>query len=606
MEILSPNLVLFRDTCHVYAVRAGAEVVLVDFGDGAVVDELAALGVTRVTDILMTHHHRDQAQGLARALESQNPVLAGVRVWAPHAEQELFHSVDQHWQARPLMNNYDVRQDRYSLLEPVALAGTLQDYATYPFGGREWRVLPTPGHTPGSITLLVEIDGIRAAFSGDLIAGPGKVWSMAALQWSYHGVEGVPAMIPALSGVLDARPDWLLPSHGEIMRAPRQAVELLQEGLFRLMEARQENLNLKNWLREPYVRVTPHLLLNRTSLSNSYVLLSESGKALLIDYGYDFLTANVTGPDRAMHRPLLFSLPALKRDFGVTKIDAVIATHPHDDHVAGFNLLRSVEGAQVWAAESFADILEHPGDYNLPCLWYDPIPVDRILPLGQGFQWEEYELVVYPLAGHTRYAVAIGFAVDGKRVLATGDQYKGEGGVGWNYVYQNGFEIEDYQASALFYEQLRPDLILPGHWQPLWTDEAYFRRLCERGETLARLHRDLLPLEVIDMGGEGFVARMQPYHWMGKAGAAIRYHVEVRNPLHQEAEVSASLILPPGWQPVENEQHIRLHAGGKGGLDFQVLPPPNLLGKRFRLAVDLAVGDLHLGQQAEALVDLLE
>jgi glyoxylase-like metal-dependent hydrolase (beta-lactamase superfamily II) len=436
---------------------------------------------------------------------------------------------------------------------------------------------------------------------------------MAALQWSYHGVEGVPAMVPALAALLEQQPDCLLPSHGEIIRNPRQAIELLEERLFRLMEARQDNPNLKNWMREPYVRVTQHLLRNRTSLANSYVLLSESGKALLIDYGYDFLTANVSGPDRAMHRPLLSSLPALKRDFGVTKIDAVIATHPHDDHVAGFNLLRSVEGAQVWAAESFAGILEHPSDYNLPCLWYDPIPVDRVLPLGQAVQWEEYQIVVYPLAGHTRYSVAIGFEVDGKRVLATGDQYKGEGGVGWNYVYQNGFEMEDYHTSALFYEQYHPDLILPGHWAPLWTDERYFRHLCERGETLAGLHRDLLPLDMIDLGAEGFAARMQPYHWMGKAGGAICYQVEVRNPLHQEAEISARLVLPPGWQPRQQaggqpgdmEQRIRLSAGGKGCLFFQVLPPPNTLGKRFRLAVDLAVGDYHLGQQAEALVDLI-
>ena len=111
------------------------------------------------------------------------------------------------------------------------------------------------------------------------------------------------------------------------------------------------------WLEQPYEEITPHLLRNRTSISNSYVLLSNSGKALLIDYGYDFVPGHLVGPDRAMHRPWLYTLPVSKRDYSVHSIDAVIATYYHDDHVAGLNLLRDVEGTQVWAGESFADIL---------------------------------------------------------------------------------------------------------------------------------------------------------------------------------------------------------------------------------------------------------
>ncbi len=605
IEEIAPDLYLFRDTCHVYVIRNGDEAVLVDFGDGAVLDELNGMGVNRVTDILFTHHHRDQGQGLPRVLAAEQTCLAGVRVWAPYNEQELFHSIDQHWQSRALLNNYDVRQDRFSLLEPVSLAGTLQDYGAYTFGGREWQVLATPGHTPGSITLLLVMNDRKFAFTGDLIAGPGKLWSMAALQWSYHALEGAPAMIPALAGLLEQNPAWLLPSHGELMSEPRQAVKLLVERLLRLLAARGENPNLLNWMKEPYVRITPHLLLNRTSLANSYALLSNNGKALVIDYGYDFLTANISGADRAIHRPWLFSLPALKRDFGVSKIDVVIATHAHDDHVAGFNLLRSVEGAQVWAAETFAAILAHPDDYNLPCLWYDPIPVDRVLPLEKAIEWEEYALTLYPLPGHTRYAVAIGFEVDGKRVLATGDQYKGEGGTGLNFVYQNRFEIDDYCASAELFRRYAPDLLLPGHWQPFWTDAGYFRKLGERGEEMENLHRELLPLEAFDPGAEGFTARILPYHWTGAGGAEIHYKVEVRNPLHSAATIRACFVFPTGWHSDPMEQFTFLEAGSTGSMDFQVFPPLTARGRRFRLAVDLVVGDLHLGQQAEALVDLI-
>src|SRR5919204_2866470 len=93
----------FRDTCNVYVLRSGRDAVLVDFGSGAVADHLPEIGVARVTDVLVTHHHRDQVQGLARA------VAAGARIWVPPVEAELIADVDAHWQRRPLDVDYDLR-----------------------------------------------------------------------------------------------------------------------------------------------------------------------------------------------------------------------------------------------------------------------------------------------------------------------------------------------------------------------------------------------------------------------------------------------------------------------------------------------------------------
>src|SRR5262249_12271877 len=140
-----------------------------------------------VTDVLMTHHHRDQGQELARAVE------AGIAVWVPDMEHELFAHADEHWQARELFINYNVRQDRFSLLNSVKISGALLDYETREFDGVDFTVLPTPGHTIGSISLLTELDGKRVAFTGDLIAAPGKVWAMSATQWTYNGAEGIAA-----------------------------------------------------------------------------------------------------------------------------------------------------------------------------------------------------------------------------------------------------------------------------------------------------------------------------------------------------------------------------------------------------------------------------
>src|SRR5690606_23654185 len=277
---------------------------------------LAEMGVDRITDVLMTHHHRDQGQGLDRA------VAAGIAVHVPPVEQDLFRDVDEMWRTRGLINDYNLRQDRFSLLEPVPVTGTVPEYRTADYHGVSVEVHPTPGHTTGSVTYVVERAGARIAFSGDLIYAPGKVWSLAATQWSYTENEGPAMTVLSCYLLLRQRLDLLLPSHGEPMHDPVAALELLAERMQRYVDSRRPYpWELRARLHAPFVPVTEHLLLNRTSNSCSYVLLSTSGAALIIDYGYDMTTGLPPGGDRASRRPWLASLPALRADYGVDQVE---------------------------------------------------------------------------------------------------------------------------------------------------------------------------------------------------------------------------------------------------------------------------------------------
>lgn len=604
VQQISENLFCYEDTCNVYIVRYQQQAVLIDFGSGDVLQHLDSIGIQQVTDVLMTHHHRDQGQGLHRAAE------AGINIWVPHTEQDLFWQVDAHWQGREIYNNYNMRQDRFSLLEPVPIAGTLLDYETRQFAGCDFLVVPTPGHTTGAVTLMATLDGQRLAFSGDLIAAPGKLWSLAATQWSYNGAEGVAATVASLLDLKQRQPDLLLPSHGQPMQAPEAAIDLLVERCWQLLQVRGHNLRLFELRDRPYEAITPHLLKHRASMANSYVLLSESRKALYFDFGYDFITGMPLGSDRASRRPWLYTIPALRQQFGVETIDVAIPTHFHDDHVAGLNLLRRVEGAQVWAADLFADILENPARYDLPCLWYDPIPVDRRLPLQTPIQWEEYTLTLYPLPGHTRYAVAIAFEVDGQKVLVSGDQYQGNDGLELNYVYANEFQIDDYVHSAALYRRLQPDLILTGHWEPLRVTPGYYDRLDQLGAELARLHRELLP-ENPDMGAQGFVARIQPYQVTAHSGEQIALDVAVHNPLPHPVQVALELVVPAGWQIIPQDgagtsATLQLAAGAAQMVRFGVMAPAGSRARRVRVAVDVTVDGRRFGQQAEALVTIVD
>lgn len=599
MRQLLENLFLYEDTCNVYVLRDGTAALLVDFGAGDVLDHLREIGVESVAAVLMTHHHRDQAQGLPRAAARNMPI------YVPHTEQDLFHSVDAHWQAREIYNNYSSRADRFSLLESVPVAGTLKDYSSYTFGSLTVSVLPTPGHTIGALSLLAELNGVRVAFTGDLIAAPGQVWNMAATQWTYNGGEGIATSVPSLLDVKERQPALLLPSHGAPMDDPNAAIDLLVERFTALLHLRGHNPRLLELHARPYEAITPHLLRHRASFANIYVLLSHSGKALLLDFGYDFATGDIMryGNDRGSRRPWLHTIPTLKAQFGISKIDVVMPTHFHDDHVAGINLLRDAEGTQHWASELFADILEQPATYDLPCIWYDPIPVDRRVPLETPVQWEEYTITQYALPGHTRYAVAIAVEVDGNRVLVTGDQYAGGDGTEFNYVYPNRFEAADYVKSAALYRRLNPDLILTGHWEPLWVTPVYFDTLDARGAALEALHNSLLP-ETPNLGADGWLARITPYQPTIQRGATVEMQVEVLNPFTQPANLSLEVIVPQGWQAKPATIAAALGASSHQTLKFSVTTNDTPL-RRARIAVDVTIDGRRFGQAAEALITTL-
>lgn len=609
---VAPGIFLIRDTCNVYVVRAQEPTadgvhtaIAIDFGSGVVLDHLEAIGVDRLTDVLMTHHHRDQGQGLPQA------VAAGIEIHVPPVEQDLFAQVDEMWRTRPLMNDYNLRQDTFSLLESVPIAGTVPEYRSADYHGVGVTVLPTPGHTTGSVTYIVDRDGRRIAFTGDLIHSPGKVWSLASTQWSYTENEG-PAMAVMSCYLLQREGlDLLLPSHGRPMDHPDRALGMLADRMQEYVNQRRPRpWDLRARLEDPFVRLTEHLLLNTSAMSCSYVLLSAGGAALIIDYGYDMMTGLPAGTDRASRRPWLASLPALREKYGVQRIEVALPTHYHDDHVAGMNLLRAVEGTEIWSPANVAPVLAQPGRENLPCQWYDPIPSNRVLPLGESFTWQEYEITVHPLPGHTLYAAAFEFEVDGVRVLATGDQQEGLGVPGrrrdiLNYQYRNRFRIEDYRTSAALYRRVAPGLMISGHWEPRWVEDEFLEMLTVEAEELIDIHHELLPLDELDLGADGVLARVLPYRSAIAAGADYPMTVQVRNPHPRRARALMRMVLPVGWRASPDVSEFDLEAGAEREVAVMV-QTAGAPQSRVRIAIDLTVGDLQLGQHAEALVDLVE
>ncbi len=114
---------------------------------------------------------------------------------------------------------------------------------TFHWEGLNLQVLATPGPTDASVSYIVEVDGKKLAFTGDLIYGPGKLWNFYMLQKRFPGMRGdywgfggaAPELLASLDEVLSHQPATLVPLHGVVMNDPPGAVAELKKNIHAAM-----------------------------------------------------------------------------------------------------------------------------------------------------------------------------------------------------------------------------------------------------------------------------------------------------------------------------------------------------------------------------------
>lgn len=600
---LSENLFLFEDICNVYVVRDGERAILVDFGTGAVLDAIDEIGVEVVEGVLHTHHHRDQCQGDGILNERGIPIIV------PEREAGQFDDVETFWRHRQLLANYDLQSDFYTLRESVAIARELSDYEVFRWRGLEFTALPTPGHTKGSITLVGDLDGEKVAFSGDLISAPGKVWRIHDLQWSYMATDGINAAITSLAALRKAGLDRLLPSHGAPMGRPGAAIDQLVTNLSRLFQVTSytpdpvsaPELATKHRFRQ----VSKHLWLSARADANFYAIVSDEGKAMLLDYGY-------ASHDHAgdLRRYVEHSIEELKEVAGVKSFDVVIPSHYHDDHVSGIAWLQREHGTQLWAHEVFSDILENPGSYSLACLPVEPMRVDRVLKDGEEFDWSDFRFQTEHAPGHTHYAAHTFVRVDGLKLAMTGDNILTSmtgpriGGP----VYRNRYELDGFQRAIERLRAYEPQMLLTGHSAAISVSSEALEEPLNRARELAMAFEMLTE----DNGSTGFAVDprfvgIRPYRARVVAGGTVGLVLTLRNHSDEAATFRLSPDLPDGWtaDPDTIEIEVAAHAAVMCELKLRV-PKRQKPGRRIPYCLDVTVGERRFGQEAEGLVDVLD
>ncbi|MDX2130630.1 MAG: MBL fold metallo-hydrolase [Planctomycetota bacterium] len=146
----------FLTNTYVVGVRTSPDCWIIDpsFEPAPVIEHVRAQGLTPRA-IVLTHAHIDHIAG-----------IADVRRAFPDAPV-LLHKAEHDWLGAPELNLSLLSGAPISLPDPDR---ALQDGETLELAGVGWRVLHTPGHSPGGVTLVQDRSNI--AIVGDtLFAG---------------------------------------------------------------------------------------------------------------------------------------------------------------------------------------------------------------------------------------------------------------------------------------------------------------------------------------------------------------------------------------------------------------------------------------------------
>ena len=285
-------------------------------------------------------------------------------------------------------------------------------------------------------------------------------------------------------------------------------------------------------------------------------------------------------------------------------------THYHDDHVAGINLLREVEGTEVWAPENVAPMLEEPRRYDLP------VPLVRPDP-GR------------PVAA-ARAAVRLArVRADGARAARATRSTRPR-----SRSRSTGSACSHAATSSGRGRPRHPQLLLP---QPLPD-----RRLRARApSSTARCGPTLMrqrPLAAA--GGDGRLPRAAARATAGgwpsctasccrsrtstsaprgsargssrtarpsrRGGDGSTLDVTVRNPFDRDETATCGSSSPTGWAEPAARRRSRCRAHGEATRALRGDAPARTACAGRGSRADLTVGGTPFGQQAEALVDVGE
>lgn len=452
MEIiaLDKNLWLIKDTCNVYLVQEGCHALAIDFGSGAWLAELSALGIDTLDHVLLTHHHADQCAGLLQIPEQTWSIHAPAGEQSYLDPEALAQLHEKSWYGEGCPLSYamlprgipDIQYD-------------LQGFADFWWRERRIRCLHTPGHGPNAMTLVLDHEGKQLVFCGDAVHAGGTLLQPFHLEWDHWTGSGVLAAWEGIQRLRGIHVDLLCPSHGPVIcTQPQQQLRQLSTRLLQWYRAKgqispdeADRYLTPAWRKGDILCYLPHLY---QFGANGYLLVSDTGEGLVID-------------------PQLPDFPALERLLAVLPpihITATTSSHYHYDHCNGIPALHARFGAESWLHPKVAKPLVTPRETVLPWQPDEPIIPDHLWPEFGVWQWHEYTFQVAHWPGQTWWHTGFMTQVDGQRVFFAGDSFQPASrwnGTGGFCAFNNSRFQEGFIPSTYLIQRWHPQVVAAGH-----------------------------------------------------------------------------------------------------------------------------------------------
>lgn len=552
-----PDLYLWADVCNVYVLKDGDDALLINLGNGSVLDHLESIGVKQVSWLLLTDHHREQLQGIDRLDRSLTKVAA------PKAEQDFLENPTsfRKWRAR-LGDSHTVHGASY--LRPprmaVSLDRTLEPDGTFTWKGKALKCLATPGHSPGGMSYAMGEGKNEVLFSGGVMHDGAKMTNWFDTEWDYGFAKGIDALLDTVKGLQERELNLLLPSQGLIISNPLNQLEIYERKLTRFRKSYLRGYPVFELKDEDYDsvskptvvpnvnRVTPHLyklgLAHRGK--NFAMIISDRGKGFVIDCGLfseDLLDQVIAG---------------MREHLGLKEVEVMWVTHIHGDHFLLGPALKKKYGVETWSLDIVADKCEHPMRYDYPALvcsyeaGIDGMKIDKTFRSGETFEWEGYTFHVDWMPGQTEFSSCLWLELDGKRVAFTGDNLFGNPrnkdhfGNECVVARNSGILEEGYQYAARYLQKLKPDLLMGGHSFVMDRPEEFIERYHARAGEIIAHYKELLPEENYEYLFDPFWVSAYPYRVDLSKEEEAMVKVTIRNFRDRPQKHDINLKLPPG------------------------------------------------------------
>ena len=571
----------------------------------------------RADMVLFTHSRRDVVWAGRELVEN------GATAVVPESDVEKFSKVERFWNNFTSRRFHDYTQQGTKILTKSLKVGrAVKAGENFSWKGIPIKVVDTPGYTREAHSYIIELDGLKYAFVGDIIYGEGKLFDLYSLQdtvkeaniGGYHGWAGrMGDLIKSLQKVAALSPDIIIPVRGPVIRKPIEAIGLLIQRLRKVYESYlsisagkwyfYNNYNVLarrvlgpeprvNWMSwaEVITDKPPEWII---PINNSRLIISKDYSGFLIDCG---------------SRRIVKKVIELREAGRLTNLEGLFITHYHDDHTNEVAACLAEFNCPVYATGPSVDILKHPERYRLPCLTPNPIPEINIMPEAHKMRWKEFTFTFYDFPGQTIYHDALLVEKDNaEKIFFIGDSFTPSGIDDYCLLNRNIMhENMGYFYCLNLLKKIPPGTLLINQHvtEPFSFSDRQIDHMIASLNERKILLSELFPWDEANYGIDERWIRFSPYGQKAKPGQTIDISLKSFNHSKNSRMFSVSLNLPTGFDIRTSAASVTIPSHTEKQLDFSFTIDSSISPGIYVLTADVNLEKWNLPQWTEAIVEV--